>query len=152
MSEFRIIGIAVASGRIGYAMLTCDDKLVDWGASRAAALSPDAARAKVTAWIDLIHPGAIVTERPGSNARKRGLTLALMQAVTETASQSDAICVTTTKVRRYKDKYREAAALAKEFPELLPHLPKKPAVWLNEPKRMILFEALSLALRLRETR
>ena len=146
------MGIAVASGRLGYAVLSSDDKLIDWGASRAAARSPEAAKAKVGAWIDLIHPGAIVTERIGSNPRKRGRTLDLMQAAHDAVWESDAIGVTTTKVRRYKDKYREAAALAQEFPELLPHVPEKPACWLNEPKRMILFEALSFALRLRETR
>jgi len=152
MPEFRTMGIAVASGRIGYAVLSQDDKLLDEGASQTATRSPEDAAAKVKAWIDLVQPGAIVTEEIGSNPRKRGRTLCMMKAVYETVRESDAISVTTPKVRRYKDKYREAAALAEEFPELLPHVPEKPACWLNEPKRMILFEALALALRLRETR
>ncbi|MEQ8954363.1 MAG: hypothetical protein RL120_09535, partial [Gammaproteobacteria bacterium] len=74
------------------------------------------------------------------------------EAATRAARESDVINVTTSKVRTYRDKYQEAQALVKQYPELLPRLARKPAIWLNEPRRMILFEALSLALRLRNTR
>ena len=46
----------------------------------------------------------------------------------------------------------EAEALARQYPELLPKLPKKPPIWKSEPRRLVLFEALALALRIKETR
>lgn len=150
MSEFRVMGIAVSSGRIGYVLLA-NNKLVDWGVSVVATKSPERAMEKVMAWIDLFHPEAVVTEQVGKNTRKRGKTLPLMEAVFHATKESDVINVTTPRVRQYKDKYREAAALAEQFPELAPRLAKKPKAWLSEPRRMILFEALALALRLRET-
>lgn len=146
------MGIAVSRGRIGYVVLSAEDKLLDRGVSKTGCLSPEAIKEKVAKWINDIDPGAIVTEEIGSNPRKRGKTLLAMEAVFQAVKDSSAVSVTTPKVRHHKDKYREARALAEEFPELLPHVPKKPACWLNEPRRMILFEALAFALRLRETR
>ena len=150
MAEFRVMGIAVASGRISYVVLA-NDQLLDWAVSQAASRSPERALAKATEWIELLKPEAVVIEAPGSNPRKRGATTILMEAVHKAAQDSAAISIATTKVRHHKDKYREAEALAEEFPELLPRLARKPACWLSEPRRMILFEALALALRLRET-
>ena len=150
MAKFRVMGIAVASGRIAYVVLE-GDRLLDWDVSQAASKSPERASTKAAEWIGLLKPEAVISEAPGSNPRKRGATIALMEAVHKAAQDSDAISITTTKVRHHKDKYREARALAQEYPELLPRLAKKPACWLAEPRRMILFEALALALRLRET-
>ena len=150
MVRFRVLAIAVATGRVGYVLLE-NDKLVDWGISRVAARSPEKAREVASDWIRKLDPEAVVTEKLGSNRHKRGKTLKLMEAVTRSARESAAINVTTAKARSYRDKYEEAKALAKRYPELLPRLAKKPAIWLNEPRRMILFEALSLALRLRNT-
>lgn len=151
MAEFRVMGIAAAYGRIGYVVLA-DDQLIDWGVSKAASRSPEKALAKATEWIELLSPQVIVTERVGSNPRKRGKTLALMTAVHRAAQQSTATSVTTTKIRRHQNKYQEARALARLFPELTSRLATKPKCWLAEPRRMILFEALALALRLKETR
>lgn len=151
MADFRVLGIAVSSARIGYALLI-NDELVDWGVSRAGAKSPQAAAAKTRELIDLLRPEVVITELPGSNRHKRGNTQYLMTAVTEAVQASTATSVTTTRVRTFKDKYQEAQALAKEFPELAPRLAKKPKMWLSEPRRMIIFEALAFALRLRETR
>ena len=150
MTKFRVLAIAVATGKIGYVLLE-NDKLADWGKSRAAARSPEKAHAFAKDLIGKLDPEAVVTEKPGSNRYKRGLTLALMEAVTGAVRDSSCINVTVTKERSHRDKYAEARALVRRFPELRPYLPKKPPIWCGEPRRMILFEALSLALRLRDT-
>jgi len=144
------MGLAVASGRVGYAMLS-DHDLIDWDVSRVACRSYEHANMKAMEWIDLLAPEVVVTERIGSNPRKRGKTLALMAAVHEAVKQSNAISVTTAKVRVHTDKYAEARALADAYPELKLRLARKPACWKTEPRRMILFEALALALRVKET-
>ncbi|MFK5979706.1 MAG: hypothetical protein QM488_12560 [Rhizobiaceae bacterium] len=150
MAEFRIMAIAAASGRIGYVVMA-EDKLVDWGISRAASRSSKKAHAKAKDWIDQLKPEVVVTEAIGPPSRKHGKTLVIMEAITNAAKDSDVINVTTSKTRSHRDKYQEAKILAKRYPELQTRLAKKPACWLAEPRRMILFEALSLALRIRQT-
>ena len=144
------MAIAVATGRIGYVMLA-DDKLVDWDISQVASHSPKRAAAKTKEWVELLKPEVLVTEALGSNRRKRGKTLSLMEAVGQAARESEAITVTIAKVRNHRNKYQEARILAQKYPELRPRLANKPACWLTEPRRMILFEALALALRLKQT-
>ncbi len=144
------MAIAAATGRIGYVMLA-DDKLVDWGISQAASRSPEQAFDKVTNWVDLLKPEAVVTEAIGRGSKKHGKTLALMEVITKAAKHGDCISVTAFKKRRHRDKYQEARILVKQFPELQSRIPKKPPCWLPEPRRMILFEALSLALRIKHT-
>lgn len=150
MAEFRVLSIAVANGKIGYVMLT-GYKLDDWGISQTASQSPEQAAAKAREWIEQFKPEAVVTEARGSNRYKRGQTLALMKAVEQSARDSDAINVRIEKVRNFNDKYQEARALAQKYPDLMPRLAKKPKCWKSEPRRMILFEALALALRLKQT-
>lgn len=151
MAEFRVVSIAVASGKIGFVMLS-NDKLANWEISQVASETPKQAEVKAREWIELHKPEVVVTEAQGSNRHKHGKTLALMKAVENAARKSDAINVRIAKVRDHKNKYHEARALAQQFPELKPRLAQKPACWLNEPRRMILFEALALALRLKQTR
>jgi hypothetical protein len=151
MSEFRVMGIAVSAGRLGCVLL-CNGNLVDCGYYRACTRSAHKTGNKTRELIALHCPEVVVTELPGSNKRKRGKTQGLMEAVTLAAKESEAVSMTSTKRRTYRDKYQEAKVLAERFPELLPRVPTKPKFWLNEPRRMILFEALSFALRLEETR
>lgn len=151
MPEPRVMGIAVSSARIGYAMFV-DDLLIDWGVSVSAAKHSTKAAAKVRELIDLHKPHAVVTELAGSNKRKRGKTFYLLKAVTRAVEMSEVTSVTTTRTQSFRNKYQEAHALAREFPELAPRLASRRKIWLSEPRRMILFEALALALRLRATR
>lgn len=144
------MAVAVATGRYGYVVLA-DGKIVDHSGSRTASKSPRKAARKTSDLIEMHTPEVIVAEMPGSNRRKRGKTLALMAAVERSAKASDAVCVMLSKTRGYRNKYEEAKALADEFPEMRPYLPEKPEFWKSEPHRMIVFEALALAIRLRET-
>ena len=47
---------------------------------------------------------------------------------------------------RGPNKYADAAALAQEFPQIGPWLPKRRRAWEPEPRNIIYFEALALAL------
>jgi len=55
-----------------------------------------------------------------------------------------------TKAQAYRNKYEEAKALADEYSELLSRLVETAFPWKKEPRRMILFEALSMALQVRD--
>jgi hypothetical protein len=148
MTAYKVLGIAVATGKIGYALLE-GERLADWGLSREASRSPKRAAAKVRGWIELLKPEAVVTERLIKKSRKRGKTIALLAAIAKTARKASAVHATVPRVRLHKNKYEEAAMLVKRYPELRSRLPEKPPIWLPEPPNMIIFEALTLALSVR---
>lgn len=145
MAEYRLLGIAAASGKIGYAFLE-GDQLVDWGLSRKASESADAAAAKVRLWIDKLRPEAVICEALSERTRKKGKTLSLLAAIAQVARDAPVVNVTAERMHNYKNKYEEAQALVRKFPELESRLRDKPPFWKGEPSSMILFEAVSLAL------
>lgn len=147
MAGYKVLGVAAASGRIGYAFID-NQRLIDWGMSKLASTTPERTKEKVGSWIDLLRPEVVVSERR-EGTRKRGRTLTLFAAIEDAAREADVIGTTIHRVRFHKNKYDEAAALAERFPELKPRLPERPPIWLPEPPGMIVFEALALALSVR---
>lgn len=149
MAAYKILAIAAASGRLGYALLE-DNRLIDWGISQVAARSTSEAASSTAYWIEYLKPEVVVTESIGNQCRKRGNTISILQAINVVADDAPQLNVTVSKNRAYQNKYEEAQALAEQFPELSSRLADKPAIWLNEPRRMIIFEALSMALQVRQ--
>lgn len=149
VAAYKVLGIAAATGRIGYALLS-DGDLVDWGMSRPASLSPELSAAQTKEWLTMFQPEVVVTEKLSASCRKRGLTLALIPAINEAAKEAGALTVSVERVNGYKNKYAEARALVRRFPDLSDHVPKTPPIWLPEPRPMIIFEALALALSVRQ--
>lgn len=149
VAAYRVLGIAAATGRIGYALLS-DGDLVDWGMSRPASLSPELSAAQTKEWLTMFQPEVVVTEKLSASCRKRGRTLALIPAISQAASEAGALSVSVERIQGYKDKYAEAQALARLFPALSNQIPPKPPIWLPEPRPMIIFEALALALSVRQ--
>ncbi|MEH6727613.1 MAG: hypothetical protein V7703_15765 [Hyphomicrobiales bacterium] len=148
MAGYKVLGIAVATGKVGYALLE-GERLIDWGLSKVASKSPAQVAAKTSYWIDLLKPEALVSEQLTKRMRKHGLTIKLLAAIAKAAEDAPVINVTVPRLRIHKNKYEEAEALARRFPELKSQLPKKPPCWLPEPRSMIFFEALTLALSLK---
>ena len=54
--------------------------------------------------------------------------------------------VAVQRVQRFANKHEEAKALVERFPDILPWKPKRPEIWETEPRNMVYFEALALAL------
>ncbi len=98
----------------------------------------------------MFQPEVAVTEKLSARCRKRGRTLALIPAINEAAREAGALTVSVERVQRHKDKYAEARALARRFPDLSDQVPETPPIWLPEPRPMIIFEALALALSVRQ--
>lgn len=145
MTAYRLLGIAAATGKIGYALLE-GEHVADWGLLRKASRSPNRAAAKVRTWIELLKPEAVISEQLTKKSRKRGKTIALLAAITKAARKASVVHATVPRVRLHKNKYEEAATLVKRYPELRSRLPEKPPIWLPEPPNLIIFEALALAL------
>ena len=92
----------------------------------------------------------IVTEEPETAKHKGKHTLSLIAAIARTAEHNDLIDVSVPRDHHFSNKYAEADALVEQYPELAPWKPKKRRFYDNEPRNTVLFEALALALCLRD--
>lgn len=148
MAAYRTLAIAAATGRLGFVYLE-DKRLVEWGISTVAAQSIENATLHTTKWLGTFKPELVVTEAINDKCLKGGHSIALIAAIEHSVQSANVLNATVTRHRAYENKYQEAEALAQDFPELSPRLAEKPAIWRREPRRMIIFEALSMALQVR---
>lgn len=140
----RFLALAAASRRVGCVYLV-RGQLTDWRMSDKAAKSPELAAAQATAWIAQLPPDVVVTERTEEAARKGDRTKAIIDAMAQAARETRVLSVTVVRCHDYANKYEEAEALAKRYPEIRAWLPKRRRFFDNEPRNTVLFEALSLA-------
>jgi hypothetical protein len=149
MTRLRVLAFAAARGRIGSVVLD-GEQLIDWRISDKAADSPQAATAFAKRRFTEFSPDVVVTEEVLLARHKGKRTVALIEALAETAEASDLMSITLPRRQNYVNKYAEADALARRFPELAPWQPPPRRFYDNEPRNTVLFEALSLALQLVE--
>jgi hypothetical protein len=141
----NVLSVAAATGKVGYVFLT-DGKPYDWGVSLKASRSPRLAYKHVTEWIDYYRPQLLITERITSQSRKQEVSRALVNAIMKAAQDANIKWACADRVQTYQNKYVEAEVLVARFPELKAWLPKPRRLWESEPRRIIIFEALSMAL------
>jgi hypothetical protein len=137
--------LAAATGRIGYVYFV-DGQPTHWGLSHKGASSPLLAAAQTAKWISLFVPEVVITEQVGERSRKGALTKYLIAAMADEARGSGCFVVSVPRVQVYANKYDEASQLVRRFPMLSAWLPKRPRIWQSEPRNMVLFEAVALAL------
>jgi len=140
----RLLAIAAATGRVGYVFFI-GKHLSDWRVSEKAAKLPISAAGEVQKWINELRPDVMVTEKPGPRSRKDGKTLKLNSAIERTAAQNYLLDISAERKPKHPNKYDEAKDLAKRYPEISAWLPKKRRFYDNEPRNIVLFEALMLA-------
>jgi hypothetical protein len=136
------MGIAIGSGRIGFAYLV-DGELMDWKLSIEASRSETQAFEQASRWIGYYQLDALVLEDPALS-RKGAYSLELHAAVVRAAGSAGVPMVLVQHGRTAPNKYAEAAELAEEFPQIAPWLPDKRRLWEKEPINIVLFEALAL--------
>jgi hypothetical protein len=140
----RILAVAAATGRIAYVFLK-GERLVDWRISDTASESEAAASKATAAWIEALQPDVVVTERTEVAVRKGEKTKLLIGAMAQVARDAALLDVAVDREQVYANKYVEASALAVQYPELQPWVPKKRRFFDNEHRNTVLFEALALA-------
>ncbi|WP_233557309.1 hypothetical protein [Rhodophyticola porphyridii] len=97
-------------------------------------------------WLARFEPDVVITEAIPGESRKGDRSRAITAALARVArDKADLLDVTMERVQAFPNKYDEAEALAIEFPELEPYLPKRRRLWETESPRTILFEAVALA-------
>ncbi|HHG90306.1 MAG TPA: hypothetical protein ENJ90_07520 [Devosia sp.] len=144
MTAPRILGVAVASGRVGYVLLA-GSTLKDWHVSYTASKSPAKAAELAQKWINQLEPDILVSEKVENAAKKSKRTKEIISAIARTAEHNYLLDVSVVRAHDYANKYEEASALAKQYPEIQAWLPKKRRFFDNEPRNTVLFEALSFA-------
>jgi len=145
MARLRVLAIAAATGRIGYVFFI-GDTLKQWALSVKASASPELAAKYATQLIDKLKPDVVITEKLTIHSRKGPLTKQLIAAVASVAENKYLNDIVVPRVQEFQNKYEEVKALVKMYPDLLPWAPQKPPIWESEPRNMIYFEALALAL------
>ena len=141
----RALAIAAASGRVGYVLLE-DMRPELWGLSRKASRGAVDASEVAANWIERIRPDLVVTEKILAGSAKGPKTRDIIAAITAVAELADVLDLQVARHQAYPSKYDEAKALAADFPELAHLLPDERKPWQSEPRTMIYFEALALAL------
>lgn len=143
MMPLKVLAMAAISDRIGLAYLV-GGRLKDWTASENAAASPVAAAGYTQEMINFYRPNVVVTEKLTDECLKGKSTQHLIRAMARTADQNYVLDVAIEHTHPYPSKYEEAEALAKAYPAIAAWLPKKRRFFDNQPRNMVLFEALSL--------
>ena len=135
--------LAVQANKVGYALIR-GDQLVFWGTSTDAHKSDDTLFEFVEEKLRYFQPDIFLTDDNEVRTRKGKRARALIQ-IAKTAAQEVSIDhVPVERSRNFKNKYDEAIAIAKEYPELRKRVPKRRMPWQQEPTDVVLFEALSL--------
>ena len=145
MARLKVLAVAAATGRLGYVFFN-DDELVDWRMSHKASQSRKRAVAQVEKWIDYLKPDVVITEDVVTESRKGARTKKIIAAIADCASNLPLNDVSISRVQTFDNKYEEATVLAARYPDILPWMPKRPRIWESEPRNMVYFEALALAL------
>jgi len=121
-------------------------ELCDWQVSRKGARNPKAAATQMRKWIDEFRPDILISENPDTASRKGEKNTNILRAIAAVCEDNPALNMIVTRAQRYKNLYEEAAILAMRYPQLMQWSPKKQPIWKSEPRNVIYFEALSMAL------
>lgn len=145
MTPFRVLSVAVSSGRVAYVYFE-DGVLTDWALSETASTSTYKARKFAKDWIELLQPNVVITEKNTSASHKGENTQLLIRAIADEAAQHELHDIEVVRHQHYPNKYVEAQELAKRFPDIAHKLPKTRRLWDKEPVNTSYFEAIALAL------
>ena len=150
MAALRVLAVAVGTGTVSYVFFV-GERLKDWGLSDKAARSTKQAQAYVQKLIAFLEPDVVVTEKLAKHCRKGSNTKALIAAIARVGADAvGTLDVEVSRLQHFPNKYVEAASLAEAFPELKAWVPRKPRLWESAPRNVLLFEALGLAVGVRE--
>ncbi|NBB81347.1 MAG: hypothetical protein GVY36_18220, partial [Verrucomicrobia bacterium] len=124
-----------------------DSHLVDWGIAIKAVKSASEFVGFVQTLINELKPDIVVTEKITETCRKGKRARSLISAIADIASHNPVLDVSVERPRGFPSKYEEAEYLVRKHPELIGYAPKqKRRLFDFEPRGMVLFEALALAL------
>ena len=85
-----------------------------------------------------------MTEDVHSVARKGSQSRLITTVIAKVFEDASGIDMRVRRVNAFTNKFEDAEDLSRRYPEALPLLPKRPPIWLPEPRDMGYFDALAL--------
>lgn len=143
-ANYKIMSIAVSSGKVGMVMFA-NKNLTVLKTSKKASKSTDNAKRQIQNWIDKYQPDCLVTEKLDAQSRKHGRTPDIISAMCEVIQTKPILHIEAIRQHEHKNKYEEAKDLSGRYPLLGKYLPSKRKIWEAEDSKMMLFEAVSNA-------
>ena len=143
--SLRLLAFAAVSGRVAYVFFI-GDRLLDWRISDKAAASTSHAIDWAGGYIEVLRPDVIVTEQVEFAAKKGQPAKQIIEAIGQLAENTKVLDARIKRERPYHNKYEEAASIAESYPMLKHWVPPKRWFADHEPRHMVLFEAMALAL------
>lgn len=154
-STKRVLTLDPTSQGLGFAVLEGPTLLIDWGGRTTASANAAAVVEQVTDMLRHYRIDVLVVEDCTDLRSRRGRrACALIEALSHAADEMGivSIRISITAVHRLfggdepTNKDEIARAIAEHFPELAPRLPPKRKVWMTEPTRMAIFDAVAFGL------
>lgn len=144
MTPLSFLGLAVGYRKIGVVFIR-HGRLKHWQIAKVAYLDLDKLSILVTTLIKVHRPSVVVIEDIEVNTRKGEGTRQRIAAIGTLAREHSVLVMRVARRQQFANKYEEARHLAERYRDLKPWVSEKVPIWQNEPRRMILFEALALA-------
>ena len=139
-----VLAFAVSAGQLAYMMLEAGQP-TRWHLWRIVGGDAPLARHRARVVIAETAPDLVVIEDPFNGCLKRGQSYAILLSLAQAVEDEP---VRSARIRRtspYANRYEEAQALCDRFPLLSPWRPEKPFFYEPEPRALLIFDALALA-------
>jgi Holliday junction resolvasome RuvABC endonuclease subunit len=155
--DIRVLAIDPSTRGFGFAILEGPERLIDWGVKETKKNKNAKTLKLIEELIDRYQPNLIVVEDyAGKGSRRCRRIQGLINDISKLASKRK------IKVRRFSrvkvkqafsesgasNKYEIAVAIANQFPELAPRLPRFRKPWMSEDYRMSIFDAVGFGMTL----
>lgn len=112
--------------------------------------STDAAAIKIRQWIAQYEPDTIILENPDMATRKADIQREILRVFSSVAEDAGKRSVLVVRQKKHKNLYVEAEALGALYPGMKNEVPKQPPIWMPEPRKTVLFEALAMVEQVEE--
>lgn len=151
----RVMAIDPITRGFGFVVFEGPEQLVDWAVVETKEDKENRGLRRVADLLVRYRPDVLVLEDPtGRGSRRCARVRKLLDKVERLADRESVVVrrFSRVRVRRAfsisdaKTKYEIAVVIAKQFPELVPRLPRFRKPWMTEDDRMSLFDAASFAL------
>jgi len=155
VQEKRVLAVDPTSRGFGFAILEGPEILIDWGVKQIRARKHRRCLKRIEELIDRYQPEVVVVEDCTRKGSRRCLRVRnLIQAIRVLAANRriPTRCFSRLRVRQVfseqdaSTKHQISTAIARQLPELRPHLPSFRKPWMSEDERMAIFDAVALAL------
>ena len=152
----RVLAMEVRSKKIGYAVFEGGETLLDWGIRWFAKDNAPDLSHKLTNLLQMSRPTLILISGIRTKDHRNGHLLKFpvdeikRQAVLRSIpvkSLSKTYLRVHFKHHGHWNKHEVAQAIARRFPELAWHLPKRRRAWDSEAPNQVVFDAVALGLR-----